>query len=93
MTAPAPLGLNVINNHIAKWAPSRHDDASWLRACIGWRPARHWARQPSRPTWFRPANIDLRLVRCRGRIATVRRGKVEKFLDEEEAGRILKAVA
>jgi hypothetical protein len=33
------------------------------------------------------------LVRCRGRIATVRRGKVEKFLDEEEAGRILKAVA
>jgi hypothetical protein len=27
MTAPAPLGLNVINNHIAKWAPSRHDGA------------------------------------------------------------------
>jgi hypothetical protein len=27
MTAPAALGLNVINNHIAKWAPSRHDDA------------------------------------------------------------------
>jgi hypothetical protein len=27
MTAPAPLGLNVNNNHIAKRAPSRHDDA------------------------------------------------------------------
>jgi hypothetical protein len=27
MTAPAPLGQNVINNHIAKRAPSRHDDA------------------------------------------------------------------
>ena len=26
MTAPAPLGLNVINNHIAKRAPSRHDN-------------------------------------------------------------------
>jgi len=33
------------------------------------------------------------MLTCRGRIATVRRGKVEKFLDEEEAGRILKAVA
>ena len=28
MTAPAPLGLNVNNNHIAKRAPSRHDNAS-----------------------------------------------------------------
>jgi hypothetical protein len=28
MTAPAPLGLNVNNNHIAKRAPSRHDGAS-----------------------------------------------------------------
>jgi hypothetical protein len=27
MTAPAPLGQNVINNHIAKRAPSRHDGA------------------------------------------------------------------
>ena len=27
MTAPAPLGRNVNNNHIAKRAPSRHDDA------------------------------------------------------------------
>jgi site-specific DNA recombinase len=26
MTAPAPLGPNVINNHIAKRAPSRHDN-------------------------------------------------------------------
>ena len=26
-TAPAPLGQNVINNHIAKRAPSRHDNA------------------------------------------------------------------
>ena len=26
MTAPAPLGLNVNNNHIAKRAPSRHDN-------------------------------------------------------------------
>jgi non-specific serine/threonine protein kinase len=26
MTAPAPLGQNVINNHIAKRAPSRHDN-------------------------------------------------------------------
>jgi hypothetical protein len=25
MTAPAPLGSNVNNNHIAKRAPSRHD--------------------------------------------------------------------
>jgi hypothetical protein len=28
MTAPAPLGRNVINNHIAKRAPSRHDNTS-----------------------------------------------------------------
>jgi hypothetical protein len=28
MTAPAPLGRNVINNHIAKRAPSRHDTTS-----------------------------------------------------------------
>jgi hypothetical protein len=27
MTAPAPRGPNVINNHIAKRAPSRHDDS------------------------------------------------------------------
>jgi general L-amino acid transport system substrate-binding protein len=26
MPAPAPLGLNVNNNHIAKRAPSRHDN-------------------------------------------------------------------
>ena len=26
MTAPAPPGPNVINNHIAKRAPSRHDN-------------------------------------------------------------------
>jgi hypothetical protein len=26
MTAPAPLGPSIINNHIAKWAPSRHDN-------------------------------------------------------------------
>ena len=28
MTAPAPPGPNVINNHIAKRAPSRHDSAA-----------------------------------------------------------------
>jgi hypothetical protein len=28
MTAPAPLGPSIINNHIAKRAPSRHDDAT-----------------------------------------------------------------
>ncbi|QRM35432.1 hypothetical protein [Microvirga sp. VF16] len=27
MTAPAPRGPNIINNHIAKRAPSRHDNA------------------------------------------------------------------
>ena len=32
MTAPAPLGPNVINNHIAKRAPSRHDNT--LRATL-----------------------------------------------------------
>jgi hypothetical protein len=31
-TAPAPLGRNVINNHIAKRAPSRHDDALTAQA-------------------------------------------------------------
>jgi hypothetical protein len=32
MTAPAPLGPNGINNHIAKRAPSRHDNAggAWV---------------------------------------------------------------
>ena len=29
MTAPAPLGPNVINNHIAKRAPSRHDNTTY----------------------------------------------------------------
>ena len=32
MTAPAPLGRNVVNNHIAKRAPSRHDNTGWLKA-------------------------------------------------------------
>ena len=41
MTAPAPLGLNVINMHIAKRAPSRHDNAQsghdlaqWVRTSL-----------------------------------------------------------
>ncbi len=32
MTAPAPRGRTVINNHIAKRAPSRHDDAVRTKA-------------------------------------------------------------
>jgi hypothetical protein len=38
MTAPAPPGQNVINNHIAKRAPSRHDDAGWRRTPLSWSP-------------------------------------------------------
>jgi hypothetical protein len=30
MTAPAPPSTNVINNHVAKRAPSRHDSAGVL---------------------------------------------------------------
>ena len=34
MTAPAPLGPSIINKHIAKRAPSRHDNTvdpyAWL---------------------------------------------------------------
>jgi hypothetical protein len=30
MTAPAPRGPSIINNHIAKRAPSRHDNAKRL---------------------------------------------------------------
>ncbi len=32
MTAPAPLGPSVINNHIAKRAPSRHDTIELIPA-------------------------------------------------------------
>ena len=35
-----------------------------VRACTGWKPARLLGRQRSPPTWFRPASIDLRLMRC-----------------------------
>ena len=35
MTAPAPPGPNIINNHIAKRAPSRHDNT--LQTAVGAR--------------------------------------------------------
>ena len=36
MTAPAPLGPNVINNHIAKRAPSRHDNTGFQVLARRW---------------------------------------------------------
>ena len=36
MTAPAPLGLSVINNHIAKRAPSRHDNTGFQVLARRW---------------------------------------------------------
>jgi hypothetical protein len=47
MTAPAPLGQNVINNHIAKRAPSRHDittktaaETAWISSLLSKKPVR-----------------------------------------------------
>jgi uncharacterized protein YecE (DUF72 family) len=45
MTAPAPLGVNINNNHIAKRAPSRHDGAVATDPgdifCEPWHPTRY----------------------------------------------------
>jgi hypothetical protein len=53
MTAPAPLGPSIINNHIAKRAPSRHDGA--LRTAMTMETAAQTQKQGH--TWHSGSSI------------------------------------
>ena len=46
MTAPAPLGPSIINNHVAKRAPSRHDDTTVVARS---RDAEQFVGKPATP--------------------------------------------